>query len=62
MRSIRELALRKAPSVSESLDWARTLLALGVEDVSADIAVDTLQVLLKYQSDIELAQRELLES
>ncbi len=62
VRSIRELALRKAPSVSESLDWARTLLALGVEDVSADIAVDTLQVLLKYQSDIELAQRELLES
>ena len=61
VRSIRELALRKAPSVSESLDWARTLLALGVEDVDAAITSDTLQVLLKYQSDIEKAQRELIE-
>jgi MoxR-like ATPase len=61
VRSIRELALRKAPSVSESLDWARTLLALGVEDVDAAITSDTLQVLLKYQSDIEKAQHELIE-
>ncbi len=62
VRSIRELAVRKAPSVSESIDWARTLLALGVEDVDAEVAADTLQVLLKYQTDIELAKRELLES
>ncbi len=62
VRSIRDLAVRKAPSVSESIDWARTLLALGIEDVDADVAADTLEVLLKYQSDIELAKRELLES
>ncbi|MDJ0924847.1 MAG: MoxR family ATPase [Acidimicrobiia bacterium] len=62
VRSIRQLAVRKAPSVSESLDWARTLLALGVEDVDAKITVGTLEVLLKYQSDIEKAARELLES
>jgi MoxR-like ATPase len=62
VRSIRQLSLRKAPSVSESLDWARTLLALGVEDIDAEITADTLGVLLKYQSDIEKAQRELLES
>ncbi len=61
VRSIRELAMRKPPSVSESLDWARTLLVLGVEDVDAEITADTLEVLLKYQSDIERAQRELLE-
>ena len=61
MRSIRQLAVRKAPSVSESLDWARTLLALGVEDVDAKITVGTLEVLLKYQSDIDKASRELLE-
>ena len=61
VRSIRRLAVRKAPSVSESLDWARTLLALGVEDVDARITADTLEVLLKYQSDVEKAQRELLE-
>ncbi|MDJ0665257.1 MAG: MoxR family ATPase [Acidimicrobiia bacterium] len=61
VRSIRQLAVRKAPSVSESLDWARTLLALGVEDVDAKITVGTLEVLLKYQSDIDKASRELLE-
>lgn len=62
VRSIRQLSVRKAPSVSESLDWARTLLALGVEDIDAEIAANTLGVLLKYQSDIEKAHRELLES
>ena len=61
VRSIRQLGVRKAPSVSESLDWARTLLALGVEDVDAKITVGTLEVLLKYQSDIDKASRELLE-
>lgn len=61
VRSIRAHALRKPPSVGESLDWARTLLALGVEDVDAEVTVDTLQVLLKYQSDIDRVQRDLLE-
>ncbi len=51
--SIRTLALRKAPSVSESIDWARTLLALGISEVNAETATDTLNVLLKYQTDIE---------
>lgn len=62
VRSIREIAVRKPPSVGESLDWARTLLALGVEDIDAVVTADTLQVLLKYQSDIERVQRDLLES
>jgi MoxR-like ATPase len=62
VRSIRQLSVRKAPSISESLDWARTLLALGIEDVDAEITANTLGVLLKYQSDIEKTQRELLES
>ena len=62
VRSIRELAVRKAPSVSESLDWAGTLLALGVEDIDAAATSNTLEVLLKYQSDIEKVQQELLSS
>ena len=61
VKSIRQLGVRKAPSVSESLDWARTLLALGVEDIDAEITIDTLGVLLKYQSDIDKTARELLE-
>ena len=59
VRSIRDLKLRKAPSVSESIDWARTLMALGAEDVAAGITDDTLGVLLKYQDDIERVAKEL---
>ncbi len=57
--AIREMPLRKAPSVSETIDWARTLVALGVEEVDADATASTLNVLLKYQADIERAAKEL---
>jgi MoxR-like ATPase len=59
VRSIREIPLRKAPSVSESIDWARTLLALGTDDIDAGVTRDTLNVLLKYRSDIDKAAAEL---
>ena len=62
VRSIRELAVRKAPSVSESIDWARTLLALGIEDVTSETTSSTLEVLLKYQSDVEMVRRELFNT
>jgi MoxR-like ATPase len=58
-RSIRNLDLKKSPSVSETIDWARTLLALSVDDVDEEILGDTLHVLLKYQTDIEKAAKEL---
>ena len=57
--SIRQVAVRKAPSISESIDWARTLLALGVDDLDAGVTTGTLNVLLKYQADIEKVAREL---
>ncbi len=59
VRSIRQLELKKAPSVSETIDWARTLLLLGVEHVDAETAKATINILLKYQSDITKAVREL---
>jgi MoxR-like ATPase len=59
VRSIRQLELKKAPSVSETLDWAKTLLLLGVQSVDAETASSTINILLKYQSDIVKAQREL---
>ena len=61
-RSVRNLDLKKAPSVSETIDWARTLIALAVEDVDEEILADTLHVLLKYQTDIEKAAKELTSS
>jgi hypothetical protein len=45
--------------VSETLDWARTLLLLGVEQVDAATATGTANILLKYQSDIAKANKEL---
>ncbi len=57
--SIRQIPTRKAPSVSESIDWARTLLALGIEELSDEATASTLNVLLKYQTDIERTAKEL---
>jgi MoxR-like ATPase len=59
VRSIRQLELKKAPSVSETLDWARTLLLLGIENIDAEQAKETLHVLLKYRTDIAKAEKEL---
>ncbi len=57
VRSIRALDLKKAPSVSETLDWARTLVLLGVERIDAEVTRKTLALLLKYQQDIETVRR-----
>jgi MoxR-like ATPase len=59
VRSIRQLELKKAPSVSETLDWARTLLLLGATEIDEQQATETLHILLKYQSDIQKAAKEL---
>jgi len=59
VRSIRQLELKKPPSVSETLDWARTLMLLGIEQVDAESATATINILLKYQSDIAKAVKEL---
>ncbi len=59
VRSLRELELKKAPSVSETIDWARTLVLLGVEQIDAATATGTINILLKYQSDIARATKEL---
>jgi MoxR-like ATPase len=59
VRSLRQMELEKLPSVSETLDWARTLVLLGTEHVDTSTTIATLNLLLKYQADIELATREL---
>ena len=60
VRSLRNLDLKKAPSVSETLDWARTLVLLGREEIGEADAVATLHILLKYQTDLEKATKELV--
>jgi len=58
VRSLRQLELKKAPSVSETLDWARTLVLLGIEKIDAEVAGSTTNILLKYQTDVSKAQKE----
>ena len=53
IRNIRDLDLKKKPCISETLDWAQSLLALQVEDLSPEIVVDTLNVICKYRADAE---------
>jgi MoxR-like ATPase len=55
VRSLRALELRKAPSISETLDWARTLVTLGVDDIDEGVLRSTIGVLLKHRSDMERA-------
>ncbi len=57
--SIRNLDLKKSPSISETIDWARTLLFLGRNEISPEVIGETLHVLLKYQADIAKARKDL---
>ncbi len=59
VRSLRQLDLKKAPSVSETLDWTRTLLLLNIDVIDEQVAKDTLHILLKFQTDIAKATKEL---
>lgn len=53
IRSIRELDLKKKPCISETLDWAQSLIALQVEDLTADVVRTTLNVICKYRADVD---------
>ncbi len=55
VRGLRELDLRKAPSISETIDWARTLAVLGVEDLTSAVLSSTLNVVVKYERDLRLS-------
>ncbi|MEU7386854.1 AAA family ATPase [Streptomyces tanashiensis] len=57
--ALRAMDLRKVPSVSETIDWARTLLALGADRLDERIVRETLGVLLKHQEDIVKAAAKL---
>jgi MoxR-like ATPase len=56
---LRGADLKKPPSISETVDWARTLLALGAAELTDEMTRQTLSVLLKYERDITVARAEL---
>jgi MoxR-like ATPase len=55
VRGLRDLQLRKNPSISETVDWARTLAVLGVEELAPAVLADTANVVLKYERDLHRA-------
>jgi len=57
--TLRTLELKKSPSVAETIDWARTLLALGIDRLDAAATSETLGVVLKHASDHARASKEL---
>ncbi|MGQ9846488.1 MAG: AAA family ATPase, partial [Bacteroidales bacterium] len=59
IHEIRKLPLKKDPSISETLDWAKALALLGCEVLNRDIAIDTLNFILKYEKDIELVKKNI---
>jgi MoxR-like ATPase len=61
IQRIRKLDLKKHPSISETLDWARALLLLNVQTLDHELVNETLSVILKYEADIRKAQPELKE-
>jgi len=52
VRKIRNLDLKKKPCISETLDWAQSLIALQVEDLNPEVVSDTLNVICKYRTDV----------
>ena len=58
IQELRGLDLKKAPAISETIDWARTLVLLHSEALNPDLVRETLNVILKFQEDIENVQGE----
>ncbi len=61
VQELRTLELKKAPSVSETIDWIRALVTLQVNELDAELARDTLNLLLKYEGDVAAAAPRLGE-
>jgi MoxR-like ATPase len=59
IQRVRKLDLKKTPSISETLDWARAIIALNADTLDAQLVDETLSVILKHQGDIRKAQAEL---
>ena len=59
IHEVRTLDLKKLPSVSETIDWARVLVLLQASELGHEIVKDTLNVLLKYEADIEATQPQI---
>ncbi len=61
VQTLRTMDLRKSPSISETVDWARALVLLHADSLSPDLVRDTLNVILKYEQDITAVEPQVVE-
>jgi MoxR-like ATPase len=61
VRGLRDLGLRKPPSISEAIDWARTVAVLGADELEPEMLSDTISVVAKYDKDVDRALSALPE-
>ncbi len=61
VQSLRTLDLRKSPSISETVDWARALILLNASSLDGEVVRDTLNVLLKFEQDIAAVEPQIVE-
>lgn len=61
VQNLRQLDLKKLPSVSETIDWAKALVMLNADGLDRDTLQNTLTVLLKHESDVQKARRTLID-
>jgi len=60
VQRLRNTEMRKAPSISETLDWANALVALNAKNIDKDVLDETMSVLLKHEADLQKAKRQLM--
>jgi MoxR-like ATPase len=61
IQQVRKLELKKVPSVSETIDWARVMMILNARDLDPELIKDTLNVFLKFEADIEIVNTQIYQ-
>ncbi|HRR40365.1 MAG TPA: hypothetical protein P5244_03915, partial [Syntrophales bacterium] len=59
IQAVRKMDIKKVPSISETIDWARVLLILHADSLSPDLVRDTLHIFIKYEEDIRVVEDQL---
>lgn len=60
VQTLRKLDLRKAPSIAETIDWAKAIIALGKDDLDKETIQKTINLLVKYYQDLKKVERKIL--
>jgi MoxR-like ATPase len=57
---VRELDLKKPPSIAEAIDWARTLILMGADDIDEKVFRESLSIIIKHRTDLDLVAEKIV--